>query len=125
MKSGKNNMFDSRHYVPILKWKRSEQGALKVLTEEHKKHITPLIQFVMPKNKLHEQFEDIVARSEKQMLQIPEKLIEVWGRTPIFVDVSLLFTAPLKVESLSILLREGHKLGCTFIPAIKWTQCQD
>ncbi len=111
-------MFDSRHYVPILKWKRSEQGALKALAEEHKKHITPLIQFVMPKYKLHEQFEDIVARAEKQMLQIPEKLIEVWGRTPIFVDVSLLFTTPLKVESLSIVLREGHKLGGTFIPAI-------
>ena len=118
MKSGINNMFDSRHYVPMLKWKRSEQGALKALAEEHKKHITPLIQFVMPKYKLHEQFEDIVARAEKQMLQIPEKLIEVWGRTPIFVDVSLLFTTPLKVESLSIVLREGHKLGGTFIPAI-------
>jgi len=24
-------MFDSKHYIPILKWKRAEQGALKVL----------------------------------------------------------------------------------------------
>ena len=54
MKSGKNNMLDLRHYIPILKWKRAEEGALKALREDQKKYITPLIQFVMPKNKAGE-----------------------------------------------------------------------
>jgi len=36
MRNGINNMFDSKHYIPILKWKRAEQGALKVLKDEQK-----------------------------------------------------------------------------------------
>lgn len=118
-------MFDSRHYVPILKWKRAEQGALKALTEEYRKVITPLAQFVMPKDKPEDRLEDIVVKFEKQALQMPEKLIEVWGRTPIFVDVSLLFTTPLKVNSLNIILQEGHKLGGTFIPVIHLSDDQE
>ena len=34
-------MFNSKHYIPILKWKRAEQGALGGLTDENKKNITP------------------------------------------------------------------------------------
>ena len=111
-------MFDSKHYIPILKWKRAEQGALKALEERHKKDITPLIQFVMPKNKPQEQLEDVIARFEEQLPEMPEKLIEVWGRTPIFVGVSLLFTTPLKAKTFDVILREGHKLGGIFIPVI-------
>lgn len=118
MKTGNTNMFDSKHYVPILKWKRAEQGALKALAEENKKYITPLIQFVMPKYKPEEQLKDIVARFEELAPQIPQKVIEVWGATPIFVDVSLLFTTSLKAKSIGIISRGGHKLGSVFIPVI-------
>ena len=118
MKSGINKMFNSKHYVPILKWKRAEQGALKILAEEHKKYITPLIQFVMPKCEPQEQLEAVVQRFEEQASKIPEKLIEVWGCTPVFVDVSLLFTTTLKAKSLNIISREGYKLGGIFIPVI-------
>ncbi|KKK61367.1 hypothetical protein LCGC14_3015030, partial [marine sediment metagenome] len=116
MKSGKNNMFDSKHYIPILKWKRAEQVALKALEQEHKEYITPLIQFVMPRNKPDDELADIVARFENLAPQIPEKLIGVWGRSPIFVDISLLFTTPLKVKSLNVILRGGHKHGGIFVP---------
>lgn len=125
IRNGINNMFNSKHYVPILKWKRAEQGALKGLTEESKKHITPLIQFVMPKEKSQEQFEDIVERFENQASQIPEKILEVWGSSSIFVDFSLLFTTPLKVKSLNIILREGYKLGVSFIPVIHLSDDQE
>ena len=118
MKSGINNMFTSKHYVPVLKWKRAEQCALKLLAEEHKKCITPLIQFVMPKYEPQEQLKDVVKSFEKQMSQIPKKLIEVWGCAPVFVDVSLLFTTTLKAKSLNIISREGYKLGGIFIPVI-------
>lgn len=111
-------MFDSKHYVPMLKWKRAEQGALKALGEEDKKHITPLIQLVMPKQNPEEQLEGVVSRFEEQISKIPEKLVEVWGNNSIFVDFSLLFTTPLKVKSLNILLKEGHKLGAALIPVI-------
>lgn len=111
-------MFDSKHYVPILKWKRAEQGALKALAEEHKKRITPLIQFVMPKYKPDEQLKDVVARFEEQIPQVTKKLLEVWGATPVFIDVSLLFTTPLKAKSLETIVKTGHELGGVLIPVI-------
>lgn len=117
-RNGINNMFNSRHYVPILKWKRAEQGALKSLGKEQRKHITPLIQFVMPKQKPQDQLEDVVQRFEEQTPEILEKLAEVWGDDPIFVDVSLLFTTPLKVKSLNTILREGYKRGAGFVPVM-------
>jgi len=118
MKSGINNMFDSKHYIPILKWKRAEQGALKALGEDQKKYITPLIQFVMPKNKPDEQLQNVVARFKEQVLQIPEKLIEIWGLTSVFIDVSLLFTTSLKAKSIKIISLGGYKLKGVFIPVI-------
>ncbi len=111
-------MFDHKHYVPILKWKRAEQGALKELTDEDKNNMTPLIQFVMPKQKPKEQFDDVVLNFEKQMEKIPGKILEVWGTSPIFIGVSLLYTNELKVKSLESIVRNGYKIGAHFIPVI-------
>ncbi len=55
-------LFNSKHYVPILKWKRAEQGALKSLAEEYKQFITPVIQLVMPKYKPQDKLEDVVKK---------------------------------------------------------------
>ncbi|MDD5731495.1 MAG: beta family protein [Patescibacteria group bacterium] len=117
-KGGANNMFNSKHYIPILKWKRAEQGALKALKGESKKVITPLIQLVMPKSKPQEQLDDVIKRFEGQLPEIAKKIIEVWGYAPIFIDASLLYSTPLKSKSLDIISREGHKLGGIFIPVI-------
>jgi len=111
-------MFNSKHYVPILKWKRAEQNALKVLEGNYKKYITPLLQFVMPKGKQNEQRQDIIAKFEQQLVKIPERIIEVWGKMPVFIDVSLLFTVPLKVKSLAAISDLGNNLGGVFIPTI-------
>ena len=111
-------MFKSKHYVPILKWKRAEQGALKALEEKHKKLITPVIQFVMPKQKTGDQMSNLVVRFEEQILKIPENIVDVWGKTPIFLDFSLLFTIPLKAKGVNSILRGGLKLGASFIPVV-------
>lgn len=111
-------MFNSEHYIPILKWKRAEQGALKSLVKECRKHMTPLIQFVMPKPNENDKLEDVVARFRKQMNEIPKKISDVWGTDPIFIDVSLLFTTRLKADALKTIVLEGDKLGSTFIPVI-------
>ena len=118
MKSGKNNMFDSRHYIPILKWKRAEQDALKALREDQKKYITPLIQFVMPKNKPGETVENVVAKFEEQLPQLPKKIIGAWGINPVFIDVSLLYTPSLKAKSIKNISLGGYNLGGIFIPVI-------
>jgi len=125
MKSGKNNMFNSRHYVPILKWKRAEQGALKTLREDQKKYITPLIQFVMPKSKPDEIIENVVTKFEKQLPQLPKKLIEAWGINPVFIDVSLLYTTSLKAESIKNISLIGNKLGGVFITVIHLNDDQE
>ena len=111
-------MFDSKHYVPILKWKRAEQGALTVLSKEHKKYITPLIQFVMSNYDPEDELEEIVQKFEGHLPEIPGNIIATWGITPIFVDVSLLFTTPLKTKSLDLISRNGYLSGGVFIPVI-------
>ena len=111
-------MFNSKHYTPILKWKRAEQGALKNLTEKCKKNITPLIQLVMPKQRSNDTIENVIARFKEQLKEIPYKIIDVWGYYPIFIDVSLLFTTQLKVESLIRIIQEGNRIGGIFIPVI-------
>lgn len=118
MKSGKNNMFDSRHYIPILKWKRAEQDVLKALREDQKKYITPLIQFVMPKNKPGETVENVFAKFEEQLPQLPKKIIGAWGINPVFIDVSLLYTPSLKAKSIKNISLGGYNLGGIFIPVI-------
>lgn len=111
-------MFNSKHYVPILKWKRAEQGALKFLSDEYKESITPLIQLVMPKYETHEELGDVVKKFEEQLPEFASKIIDVWGTKPLFIDVSLLFTVPLKAKSLIEISTNGNKLGSVFIPVI-------
>lgn len=41
-------MFDERHYVPILKWKRGEQVGLELISDTAKEILTPLIEIVPP-----------------------------------------------------------------------------
>ncbi len=123
-------MFDSKHYIPILKWKRAEQGALRALSENQKKCITPLIQFVMPKykpgkNLKDENLKNIVAKFEEQLPQIPEKIIETWGTTPVFIDVSLLFTTHLKAKSIKEISLGGQKPKGIFIPVIHLNDDQE
>lgn len=127
-------MFSSKHYVPILKWKRAEQGALKLLKKEQKKYVTPLIQFVMPKYKSDEQLpkiteedqlQSIISNFKRQIPQISKQLIEIWGFTPVFIDVSLLFTTQLKAESLNHISSDGYKLGGVFIPVIHLNDAEE
>ena len=111
-------MVDSKHYVPILKWKRAEQGALTMLSKDHKKYITPLIQFVMSNYDPEDKLEEIVQKFEGHLPEIPGKIVVAWGITPIFIDVSLLFTTPLKAKSLDLISRNGYLSGGVFIPVI-------
>ena len=111
-------MIKSNYYMPILKWKRAEQGAIKALPDSIKENITPLIQFVMPNYKPEEQLDDIIRRFAAHIPQLPEKLIEAWGRSQVFIDVSLLFTTSLKANSLATILSKGRGLGGNFVPVV-------
>ncbi len=73
-------MFDHKHYVPILKAKEGEFGALSELTEKVKKQITPVIDIYK---------EDNSGKAlDVYLHKIGNKILSSWGDThPIFVDL--------------------------------------
>lgn len=121
-------MFDSKHYVPILKWKAAEQQALKKLPDETKSHITPVIQLVMPKPKKRfkengeaksptELLEESIAVFKTKLTEVTSDIKEAWGNSPAFIDVSLI-DASLRKEALGTILKSSHEIGTFLIPMV-------
>jgi hypothetical protein len=95
------------NYVPILKWKRAEQGALFDLSENKKDILMPLIELVMPKPRsetvkkgeppkppksFEEKYAEVIESfKSKRISEIPAEIEEVWKKRPIFLDFSLLY----------------------------------
>lgn len=79
-------MFNEKHYVPILKWKRGERVALEKLDPHSKGSLTPLIEIVpvtydfkndCPKETIDEHLGDFC-----------EQLNSSWGfERPVFIDL--------------------------------------
>ena len=68
-------------YVPTLKWKRGEYTALRLLAEDVKRRIKPLLE-VMP-------FPDDDQNLAGYMSSVADRIFDNWGR-PAFVDLNLL-----------------------------------
>lgn len=134
-KDGSNNMFNSKHYVPILKWKRAELTALKGLSEKDKDRMTPLIELVMPtvssfkdkekkiKKTQEEMRKGIIVKFKiKKIAEIPKEILASWGERPIFVDFSLLYnadsTTQLKIDASHKIITAGSDLGLKIIPVL-------
>jgi hypothetical protein len=121
-------MSDHKHYTPILKWKSAEAQALAKLSEKEKDLISPLIQLVMPSPKIpkkgdriktaQEQFEETIKDFEENLLDIPKEIDESWGKRPIFLDLSLLYTAPLKIKTFENILSVGEQMKLNLVPVI-------
>lgn len=121
-------MFSTKHYIPILKWKPAEKKALEFLGAERKKYITPIIQLVMPKPKkvkngekektTEEQFNEVIEIFQDKIEKIPEEILKYWGNTPIFIDVNLLYTPALQIETLNKLLKIAVKLNMSITPVV-------
>ena len=70
-------MFDYKHYVPLLKAKEGEFGALSELTEGVKNQISPLMDI----------FPDSETPLDKRLAKIAKRIGTIWGcDRPIFVD---------------------------------------
>ncbi len=124
-------MIKIKHYIPILKWKRAEQGALAELMGKNRKHITPLIQFVMPKPKRpkkgerekteDEQYAEVLSLFKDKISEIPDEILSCWGKDILFIDFSLIYTTPsssLKIESYEKVITKSEKLGLQLIPVL-------
>lgn len=77
-------MFDYRHYVPVLRWKRAEWIALRELRHEHRKHITPLVELT-PKKFTSQNQQSV----NHLILETAINIGRNWGKAPIFLDLGL------------------------------------
>lgn len=78
-------MFGPSHYVPVIKWKRGEQSALKDLSPLVRSRLTPLIELVQIPIDLDtgEQSKTL----EEHASPAVDRLLEVWGTDdPFFLD---------------------------------------
>ncbi len=98
-------MFDSNHYVPILRWKRAEWVALRNLAENIRGQVTPLIELV-PRNFFSRRGDTFQSRLSK----IIDDISFNWGNSPIFLDLGL-------VESTLFNFRDTHPIEGLFAVA--------
>ncbi len=104
-------MFDHRHYVPVLRWKRGEWRALKLVAESDRVLITPLFE-ITPKNLEPDSL-------ETRLQQFAETMADCWGNRHAFIDTALLpasFRTPSGASALFELARRGKAIGLNLIP---------
>ncbi|MCJ7484335.1 MAG: beta family protein [Thermodesulfovibrionales bacterium] len=119
-------MFNSKHYIPILKWKSAERQALEKLSAEEKEYISPLIQIIMPlkgqkKGEEKKVLGDLLAESiislKTKIPGLPEEILKFWGKAPAFIDFSLIDES-LREQGFAQTLKKGNRLGMALIPVI-------
>lgn len=79
-------MFNSNHYVPVLRWKGAERLALKNLKQEDKQSVTPLLEILPPPPVLkgeRKTLDDVIPK-------VSTDIFNFWGQDPIFLDIWLI-----------------------------------
>lgn len=120
-------MFDSKHYIPILRWKAAEREALEQLTTEEKGWVTPLIEILMPQPKNPKEGDpvknpaDLLAESiellKAKLPLIPLEILKYWGQTPAFVDLGLVDIS-LRAGGLKHVVSGGEGIGVRLVPVL-------
>lgn len=117
-------MFNHKHYVPILRWRAAEKGALLKLREEHKALVTPLIEFIMPQSNNgdtektpKELLQESVDKFSENLSSIADQVMKYWGRSAVFIDVQLI-DGSIRAETLKQILEHGKQLDIFMIPVI-------
>ncbi|MEA4871889.1 MAG: beta family protein [Synergistaceae bacterium] len=96
IEEGGINMPNIGKYVPILKWKSGEQGALKEMPDEAKNDITPLIE-ILPS--CDEYGSDKYSDSFKKSI---DRISKNWGAKPFFLDVITWLASNLDTDALEV-----------------------
>lgn len=98
-------MFGADHYVPVLKWKRAEQEAIRALPRDLRSSMTPLV--------------EIVADDPDTAGKQTERLASSWGiEAPFFLDPGALSEtiADDKRTGAEVLFDEAEAKGLRFVP---------
>lgn len=120
-------MFDSKHYIPILRWKAAEREALEQLTTKERGRMTPLVEILMPQPKNLKEGDRVKGPAELlaesiELLKatlplIPQQILKYWGRMPAFVDLGLVDVS-LRADGLRQIVTGGERIGIPLIPVI-------
>lgn len=115
-------MFNSKHYVPILRWKAAEREALELMRPDSRKVLTPLIELVMPQPKsqgksLADQLDESIALFQESQPKIVEDILKSWGQDPVFIDLHLI-DGSIRASSLGGILEAGREKDIFMIPVI-------
>ena len=118
-------MSDHTHYIPILRWKAAEQGALRDICPKDRKYITPLIEFIMPQLTAKDLKENrgknllSIAR-EKFLVKLPDelkKIEEYCGQNMLFIDTQLV-DSKIRSEVLQGMIDFSGEAGLFLSPVI-------
>jgi len=92
--------FNSRHYVPILRWKGAERTALSQLYESDSICLTPLIELV-PENFTRKDIKGktILLDTHAIINKVVGQLFQCWGERPFFIDQWLITPAIIKLDT--------------------------
>jgi hypothetical protein len=120
-------MFDSRHYVPILRWKAAEKEALEQLTSKEKESMSPLFEILMPQPKNPKAGDPVKSPAELlteslealkvTLPKIPSEILKYWGKLPAFVDLSLVDVS-LRSVGMKDIVTGAEANGIPLIPVI-------
>lgn len=105
-------MFDHRHYVPILRWKRGEWVALRHLSAGDRTFMTPLVELT----EIDWPMLDNDAR-QARLRRIATRVGHNWGHGSIFVDARRL-GSERDLQPLELLCSAGRRLGLSLIPVL-------
>jgi hypothetical protein len=126
-------MFDTNHYVPILRWKAGERVALREVRAEDRKRITPLIE--IPKKIFEENNNDrdltdgserlfgkitVQPDPERVLFKAAKAVLESWQYSPFFLDLWHIDGHIPKIQGkkhpLTSIAEECRKLKLSLIP---------
>ncbi len=117
-------MFNYKHYIPILRWRAAEKGALLKLKKNDKSLVTPLIEFIMPQpssNDGNKTPKDLLNESIEKftdnLSSIADQVNKYWGNNAVFVDVQLI-DGSVRHQALKKILEHGQQLNIFMIPVI-------
>ena len=110
-------MSDHDHYVPVLKAKQGEFWALKALSEDARKAMTPLLE--VPSIPWNFEIQAPSKTLHGHLSPIAEKIANSWGTDPIFLDTPRLHPSDRMNDGMhpvTYLLDQMRSAGLNIIP---------
>ena len=118
-------MVNNTKYMPILKYKPAEIGALSDLTEKQKDGLIPLFEFVVPPPLTEKEERDGITSEEKLMnkaISDPQDILIKWGDGRLFfVDFGLLYPENLCINFVNEFCFNATLLHLDYVPVINLT----